>query len=235
MVSGSTLSLHLLLISSRSLADTQDRGSLDQTDFTIAMYLIQAVMSGQLPTIPSALPLGLYEEAGGRSTSSIVSHSTGNSISLSPSLTGSFASSVSPSSGFTPTPLASQNTGSVRSRLQPQMTGQDHRLSMMLPPQASLQLAATPATTLGASAFGGVSLTSQLPWDVSPDEKSRFDKFFDQLDVERKGYIEGGVAVPFMLQSKLDSDILAQVWLVNEEMMHFLCIHARTQGFSRSQ
>ncbi|EMD31714.1 hypothetical protein CERSUDRAFT_100179 [Gelatoporia subvermispora B] len=49
-----------------SLADTKNRGALDATDFAIAMHLIQASMSGQIPNIPSTLPPSLYEQAGGK-------------------------------------------------------------------------------------------------------------------------------------------------------------------------
>ncbi|GJE86804.1 EF-hand protein [Phanerochaete sordida] len=46
------------------LADTEHRGSLDAPAFTVAMYLVQACMSGQLTTIPPVLPQQVYAEAG---------------------------------------------------------------------------------------------------------------------------------------------------------------------------
>ncbi|KAL5532930.1 hypothetical protein ACEPAF_4704 [Sanghuangporus sanghuang] len=188
-----------------TLADTQDRGSLDQTDFTIAMYFIQAIMSGQLKSPPATLPPGLYEQAGGRGPTGVVSHGTGNSmISLSPSLTGFFSPAAT-----APTPLAAQTTGTGTRRLQPQTTGQEYsRLSMAIPNQPSVHFAPNPVTALGASAFG----TAAQPWDVTSEEKTRFDQFFDSLDTTKRGFIEGDVAVPFMLQSKLSEDVLAQVW-----------------------
>ncbi|KAL5490092.1 hypothetical protein ACEPAI_4925 [Sanghuangporus weigelae] len=188
-----------------TLADTQDRGSLDQTDFTIAMYFIQAIMSGQLKSLPATLTPGLYEQAGGRGPTGVVSHGTGNSMaSLSPSLTGFFSPAAT-----APTPLAAQTTGTGPRRLQPQTTAQEYsRLSMAIPSQPSVHFAPNPVTALGASAFG----TATQPWDVTPEEKTRFDQFFDSLDTQKRGSIEGDVAVPFMLQSKLSEDVLAQVW-----------------------
>ncbi len=62
------------------------------------MYLIQASMSGKLAVIPNALPPGFYEQAGGRPSRGILAQTTGNSASLSPSLAGSFASTVGGSS-----------------------------------------------------------------------------------------------------------------------------------------
>lgn len=170
------------------------------------MYLIQALMSGQLQSLPTTLPQGLYEQAGGGRP--VTSHATGNSVSLTPSLTGSFASSMNTTSGFTVTPLTSQNTGSSRQALQPQMTGQNYRQSTVFPSQFT----ANPVTALGATVFGNAVSATQVPWDVTPEEKGRFDKFFDTLDAQKRGFIEGDVAVPFMLQSKLSGDILAQVW-----------------------
>ncbi|TFK55038.1 hypothetical protein OE88DRAFT_1653662 [Heliocybe sulcata] len=187
-----------------SLADTQNRGALDSTDFTIAMYLVQACMSGQLSFVPTTLPPGLYEQAGGRPLDGVASHSTGGSGSFSPSLTGSFP-------GRNPavsTPLNSQATG-----IRPQMTGSSLR------PGGGPALPSRPsAAALGGSAFGtpvqshNTGQAFQPPWDVTASEKITSDGFFDTLDTERKGYIEGDVAVPFMLQSQLPEDVLAQIW-----------------------
>ncbi|ODQ66311.1 hypothetical protein NADFUDRAFT_50228 [Nadsonia fulvescens var. elongata DSM 6958] len=47
-----------------NLADIQRRGQLNQTEFTIAMHLIQCVLNGSLKSIPSVLPPSLYETAG---------------------------------------------------------------------------------------------------------------------------------------------------------------------------
>lgn len=57
-------------------------------------------------------------------------------------------------------------------------------------------------------------MLQQQPWDVTPDAKRISDGFFAGLDKENKGYIEGEVAVPFMLQSQLDEGTLATVWYV---------------------
>ncbi|KAF9069265.1 hypothetical protein BDP27DRAFT_1447851 [Rhodocollybia butyracea] len=117
----SRLSYHQLL-RIWNLADTQDRGALDSTDFAIGMYFIQGVMSNQIPIIPTSLPPGLYQQASGG--------------------------------------------------------------------------------TFGAA----------LQWDVTAADKASFDGYFDTLDTAKLGYIEGEVAVPFMLQSKLPGDVLARVW-----------------------
>lgn len=171
--------------SGRNLADTQNRGALDSTDFAIGMYLIKASMSGQLSFIPTSLPPGLYEQAGG---GGIVSHGTGGSGIVSPT-------------SFTPTRMMQQYTGP--SALQPQTTGQK-RAPPVLPSRKLTAPVQVP------NAFGNT--TGQQAWDVTPAEKASADRFFDTLDTQKVNYIEGDVAVPFMLQSNLPEDTLAQVW-----------------------
>ncbi|KAM0322962.1 hypothetical protein ACHAQA_009061 [Verticillium albo-atrum] len=49
-------------------------------------------------------------------------------------------------------------------------------------------------------------------WLVTPTDKARFDQLYDDLDKTRKGYITGEEAVPFLSQSSLPEDALAQIW-----------------------
>jgi epidermal growth factor receptor substrate 15 len=180
-------SFTLFNIPDRNLADTQNRGALDPTDFAIGMYLIKAVMSGQLSFIPTTLPPGLYEQASG---GGIVSHGTGGS--------GSFSTTASR--------LAHQHTGP--GVLQAQSTGQK-RAPPVLPSRRPTVPVQVP------NAFGSSTTPfsiGQPTWDVTPAEKTSADRFFDTLDTQKLDYIEGDVAVPFMLQSNLPEDTLAQVW-----------------------
>jgi len=187
-----------------SLADTKNRGALDATDFTIAMYLIQASMSGHLQTLPPTLPPGLYEQAGGKPAfDGVAVHATGGSGSYSPSLNSSFP-------------------GRPVSTLEPHFTGQGPALQQQMTGQMRGSPAAPPLparSALANSAFSFVhpqstGVTQQQHWDVTPAEKASADQFFETLDTLKKGYIEGDVAVPFMLQSKLPEDDLARVWYV---------------------
>ncbi|KAH7927735.1 hypothetical protein BV22DRAFT_1110947 [Leucogyrophana mollusca] len=170
-----------------SLCDTQDRGSLDSTDFTIAMYLIQACMSGQLSFVPTTLPPGLYEQAGGRHLDGVAAHSTGGSAALSSPAASSFAPK--------------------HPAVQSQLTGQ---LSSAPPLPSRRPGGSGLAPTVPAFPSAAPQATGH--WDVTAAEKAGADRFFDTLDSQHHGYIEGDVAVPFMLQSKLSEDILAQVW-----------------------
>lgn len=162
-------------------------------------------MSGQLPIIPDSLPPHLYEQAGGRPSRGVAVHNTGASPSLSPSLTGSFNSNFGVPSQFTGnTPVTSHGTGSMQP-LYPQSTGQMRQPHIQTSSQNT-------ASILGASAFGN---TASVPWDVTPEEKARSDHIFEGLDKQRLGYIEGDIAVPFMLQSKLSQEVLAPIWYVS--------------------
>lgn len=166
----------------RNLADTQDRGALDATDFAIGMYFIQGVMTGKISFIPASLPPGLYQQAGGLPNNSTVpSNMTGNSGSFSP-VNSTFAS---------------QHTGQSQ-MLQPDYTGGAFKAPT---------LPARPQVT-------GQGNGRALEWDVTPAEKASADRYFESMDTQKKGYIEGEVAVPFMLKSNLPGEVLAQVWFV---------------------
>ena len=154
------------------------------------MYLIQATLSEQLPFVPTTLPPGLYDQASGK-FETLVPHTTGSSSQLSPS-----------TSRFPAGPLQQQYTGPV----QPQLTGRGHPPS--IPPR--------PTVVPGVNAFNHSSPFGAPPvpqWDITPAEKANSDRFFDGLDNnQKKGYIEADAAVPFMKQSNLPEDVLAQIW-----------------------
>ncbi|KZT03527.1 uncharacterized protein LAESUDRAFT_729113 [Laetiporus sulphureus 93-53] len=184
-----------------NLADTKNRGALDDVDFIIAMYLIQASMSGQLQTLPSILPPGLYEQAGGKPTfDGVAVHATGGSASYSPSM-NSFP--------MRPMSMIEPHFTGQGSPLHPQMTGQARQTpgGLPLPARSSVPQTSSTFPFVQPQATG-----SAQQWDVTPAEKANADRLFETLDTQKKGYIEGDIAVPFMLQSKLSEEVLAQVW-----------------------
>ncbi|KIK63762.1 hypothetical protein GYMLUDRAFT_196623 [Collybiopsis luxurians FD-317 M1] len=179
-----------------NLADTQDRGALDSTDFAIGMYLIQGVMSNQIPVLPTSLPPGLYQQASGAATASVRTHATGTSGSFSPSAT---QTSFPQNRGY----VQPQYTGQM---LQPQGTGTVAQKSISIAPTLPARKVTTPSS-IGSSAFN-----TAPHWDVTAADKAASDGYFDTLDTTKQGYIEGEIAVPFMLESKLPGEVLAQVW-----------------------
>ena len=110
---------------------------------------------------------------------------------------GPVKSHISGNSGsFSPVVGSSQQHTSQNQILQPDITGLSIQLKAPTIPAGSITHSNgyTPA------------------WDVSPTEKASSDRLFDTLDSQKRGYIEGEVAVPFMLDSKLPGEVLAQIW-----------------------
>ncbi|KAK4049706.1 hypothetical protein OIV83_003981 [Microbotryomycetes sp. JL201] len=60
--------------------------------------------------------------------------------------------------------------------------------------------------------FTSPQAASSVPWDISAAEKLESDGYFDGIDTQRKGAIEGEAAVGFFMQSGLPMDVLARVW-----------------------
>lgn len=196
-----------------NLADTQNRGALDQADFIIGMYFIQAVMSGKITNLPQTLPAGLYEMA-----------SEGRS------LPGSNLRSLSVS----PAPISRQTTGQQPLAPVPrQMTGQQLQtpvspvsrnatggqygsaFQQQQPVLSNVTGGSHHSPANRQSGFASAQPQAQVstvPWDVSAQEKAASDRFFDQLDKFGRGVLDGDVAVPFMLESKLPETVLASIW-----------------------
>lgn len=194
------------MLTSRQLADTQDRGALDLTDFILGMHLIQSCMANPNLRLPPSLPPGLYEVASNGRPQPNAAHSIRPTSPLQAQTTG---------------PLQRQTTGS----LQPQMTGQSFSAATNTPPrsatltpsrQASSAIPYNPYATRGAHDRTGSGAPEH--WDVTPEAKATSDRFFAQLDPQNRGVVEGDVAVPFMLQSQLDEGTLASIWYVSTQL-----------------
>jgi epidermal growth factor receptor substrate 15 len=110
-----------------------------------------------------------------------------------------------------PPPLyeaATRRVPPVAARMSPNNTGPS-----AIPRQLSGTAQARTASPLGrppTGVLGGPSGPSD--WLVTPADKARFDRNFAALDIGNKGYITGEEAVPFLGQSGLDENTLAQIW-----------------------
>ncbi|KAF8941660.1 hypothetical protein BGZ47_007294 [Haplosporangium gracile] len=80
-------------------------------------------------------------------------------------------------------------------------------------PFQSIQVAAQKKgdTPTSRQSTGG-SCDRDIPWEVTSEEKAKFDRYFDLLDIDRDGFVEGEEAVPFFKESKLNDTVLAQIW-----------------------
>lgn len=98
-----------------ALSDTQGRGSLNVTEFVIAMHLLASYKSGQMRGVPNTLPPGLYDAANRRPPVRMGSNSRPGSSAASAlpaQLTGFNARPQSPiTRQQVSTPLSVQSTG----------------------------------------------------------------------------------------------------------------------------
>lgn len=95
----------------------------------------------------------------------------------------------------------------------PQVSAIPRQLSGTAQPRTSSPLGRPPLGTQGIGI--SMSFTPQVPasdWLVMPTDKAKYDQFYADLDKTNKGYITGEEAVPFLSQSKLSEDALAQIW-----------------------
>ncbi|KAI1381600.1 hypothetical protein F4677DRAFT_403559 [Hypoxylon crocopeplum] len=65
---------------------------------------------------------------------------------------------------------------------------------------------------IGPQPTGVAPQATGSDWLVTPADKIRFDQFYADLDKTNKGFITGEEAVPFLSQSGLPEDALAQIW-----------------------
>lgn len=177
-----------------SLADTHSRGALDLTDFTIAMYYIQASMNGSILALPTSLPPGLYEQISG-------GHS----------LPQPLTPVQPPSRGYTP----------VQPHRPPSVVQRPPSALQRAPSRQSVAAFSAPVApqrtgTHSHSAIGLSQPAVPTSWDITPAEQTNSSRFFDSLDTGKTGQVRGALAVPFFLQSKLDEATLARVWCVGE-------------------
>ena len=149
-----------------NLADTEQRGSLQVTEFVIAMHLLASFKSGALRALPNVLPAGLYEAAARR-----------------------------------PPSRQSSGTGTLSA----------------IPRQFSGAGAAPRTSSPLRTAYGAPQQFPQPTgfsndWAVTPADKAKFDGIYIGLDKTNKGFITGEEAVPFLSESKLPEEALAQIW-----------------------
>ncbi|KAI0806407.1 hypothetical protein GGR55DRAFT_204374 [Xylaria sp. FL0064] len=109
---------------------------------------------------------------------------------------------------------AATRRGPPTSRQSPAVTGTPvsaipRQLSGSAQPRTSSPLGRPP---LGAQGVGVPAQTTGGDWLISPVDKAKYDQFYADLDKANKGYITGEEAVPFLSQSKLSEDALAQIW-----------------------
>ncbi|KAG0199169.1 hypothetical protein BGX28_007516 [Mortierella sp. GBA30] len=174
-----------------SLADTKQRGSLDITDFTIAMYYIQHTMDGSISSLPATLPASILKACTSVPTGS---GATGAGILSSPIM-------------GTQTLPRQLTGGNLNVHGNPGLVGRQLTGSLGMTSQLAKQN--TGGAGSSSNLFGA---TDSVPWDITPEEKAKFDRFFDQLDKNGTGVVGGEEAGRFFMNSRLPESVLAQIW-----------------------
>ncbi|KAH7102669.1 hypothetical protein BKA62DRAFT_97415 [Auriculariales sp. MPI-PUGE-AT-0066] len=54
--------------------------------------------------------------------------------------------------------------------------------------------------------------TSPSDWIITPDQRRRYNEFFDTFDTAKSGSVHADVLAPFLRASDIDRDALAQIW-----------------------
>ncbi|KAL1921127.1 uncharacterized protein VTP21DRAFT_10843 [Calcarisporiella thermophila] len=172
-----------------NLADVRKAGNLNQTEFIIAMHFIYRILDGTIKNLPPQLPKTLYSSAQGTPSSPTVA--------ASPNFPRGISSSPQPvvrhMTGTPPAVVNRHFTGS-NTGLQRHMTGGGHPVST----------------------GGYTGKFEQMEWDVTPEERQKYSKIFENLDNMKQGYINGNDAVQFFISSKLPESDLFRIWNLSD-------------------
>ncbi|KAJ2841084.1 hypothetical protein GGI22_008058, partial [Coemansia erecta] len=73
----------------------------------------------------------------------------------------------------------------------------------------------SPLTNISQTSLASMpnlDMANNVHWDVTPDERKRYDQYFRSLDQNRTGYLAGDVPVNFFLKSRLPDYLLSSIW-----------------------
>lgn len=182
------------------------------------MHLIKTKKDGQ--PLPLSLPPGVLPGS-----------SSGERSDAYPGIAPDASQHLRPISGLAGASLHTPSLSEDRSRLSVLSVAAPSglRSSRSTPHLSASALTAQPSTTSSLAPSTpfpmsplptGVMTATYVPshptnpeqWNIEPEERARYDRFFDQLDVQRKGYLLSDVAVPFFGRAKLPNDIMATIW-----------------------
>lgn len=102
-------------------------------------------------------------------------------------------------------------TGPPLSAIPRQLSGQTP-LRQASPLGRAPQSALATGLPISAQATGLQPQSTGSDWVITPADKARFDVLYADLDKTNKGFVTGEEAVPFLSQSSLSEDALAQIW-----------------------
>lgn len=145
------------------------------------MHYIARIMDGTVKSLPPFLPPAIYTAASG------------------------LPAPVSPTAAAASlAPIARHLTGGIPAAISPVIRHNTDTLTGSPSAPLSMQLTGSNAF---ASKFGGGRTTIGLDtpeWDVTAEDKAKYDKFFDKIDTTRMGVVQGENGFPFSLKGKAE-------------------------------
>ena len=166
----------LIVFSSRNLVDSSGAGKLAQNQFSVAMYLITRLRQGVISTVPTSIPPQLWNSIAVANPAPATPGAS--SITISPPVSPNIAAAA---------PLTTQAT-ILRDMNLPKPPGSPASRRMSTRPFAS----PTAGAGAGALSPGLMVVTGGAgEWGVKEEEKGQYDKYFEGIDVTKKGHVTG--------------------------------------------
>ncbi|KAI0371765.1 EF-hand [Pilatotrama ljubarskyi] len=190
------------------LTDVGRKGYLTRDEFTIAMMFMKMRKDGH--HLPHTLPPGLLPTttpAHDEAYDGIAQDQAhGNSHACPPPLHLASQSEDGPA----PNSLLPGSSNLRASHSTPQLGSAPSNPPVS--PFATAPSTPFPTSPLPGTQYTPAQATTPSDWNITPEERARYDRFFDQLDAARKGYLLSDVAVPFFARAKLPNDVMATIW-----------------------
>lgn len=195
----------------RDMVDIGHKGYLTRDEFAVAMHLVKIRKEGH--HLPNALPPGLLPTLANEVDDDAytgIANETSQRLQV---------------PGGMSRPSSSHHLTASEDRTRPTSTLPGLRSSRStpllptlgpLPPPSPLPTSAStpfPMSPLpGPMGYIPSQATTVAQWNIKPEDRARYARYFEQLDTSRQGYLLSDVAVPFFARANLPNDIMATIW-----------------------
>ncbi|RDX42687.1 EF-hand [Lentinus brumalis] len=192
------------------MVDIGHKGYLTREEFAVAMHLVKIRKEGH--HLPSALPPGLLPTQEDEDAYTGIAADTPQHLQVPDGTSRPSSGHLLSASEDRTRPASSRPLLGLRSsRSTPQLPTLGP-----LPPSSPLATSAStpfPMSPLpGPMGYIPSQATSVAQWNIKPEDRARYERYFEQLDTSRQGYLLSDVAVPFFARANLPNDIMATIW-----------------------
>ncbi|CDO69009.1 hypothetical protein BN946_scf184834.g16 [Trametes cinnabarina] len=194
------------------MADIGHKGYLTLEEFTIALHLMKMRKEGY--HLPSALPPDAF-------AGSTLSHDEDAYDGIARDHSHDHLSADSARPPAIHIPSRSESISRATSVLPGSLNIRTSRSTPQLgtvsnppvSPFTTAPLTPTPTSPLTAlSNYTPMPATTPSDLNITADERARYDRLFDELDSQKKGYLLSDVAVPFFARANLPNEVMATIW-----------------------